>query len=250
MFISHDIPFLLVQSKFWWARIQTIHIFRHGHMTIISPSKCMNIDTFTSTILLLMQQKKTRWAREPKSKTAHSKPFFPAIWRNCHDSGLTVLCTNSDVNTGGFWSHFKDRWQQPQRLTTLKHNNTETYLLSRSLPAKLSPSYLHGFLSVQHTVSLPPSEALPKLFARFPVRPACCLAPSQRSSPQAICTVSSPSSMLSRSLPAKLSPSYFHGFLSVQHAVSLPPSETLRTLFPRFPVRPACCLAPSRRSSL
>ena len=133
-------------------------------------------------------------------------------------------------------------------------------MLSRSLPAKLSvsweaklsPSYLHGFQSVQHAISLPPSEALPKLFARFPVRPACCLAPSQRSFPQAICTVfspssmlspsqrsfpqaictvSSPSSMLSRSLPAKLSPSYLHGFQSVQHAVSLPPSEAFRTLF-------------------
>ena len=32
-----------------------------------------------------------------------------------------MLCTNSDVNTGGFWSHFKNRWQQPQKLTTLKH---------------------------------------------------------------------------------------------------------------------------------
>ena len=112
-----------------------------------------------------------------------------------------------------------------------------------------SPSYLHGFLSVQHAVSLPPSEALPKLFARFPVRPACCLAPSQRSFPQAICTVSSPSSMLSHSLPAKLSTSYFHRFQSVQHAVSLPPSEALRKLFARFPLRPACCLAPSQRSS-
>ena len=66
--------------------------------------------------------------------------------------------------------------------------------------------------------------ALPKPFPRL----ECCLAPSQRSSAQAICTASCPSSMLSRSLPAKLSQSYFHGFLSVQHAVSLPPSEALR----------------------
>ena len=151
-------------------------------------------------------------------------------------------------------------------------------MLSRSLPVKLSPSYFHGFLSVQHAVSLPPSEAFRKLFARFPVRPACCLAPSQRSFPQAISTfscpssmlslvpacclapsqrcslasyftVSCPSSMLSRSLPAKLSASYLHGFLSVQHAVSLPPSEALPKLFARFPLRPACCLAPSQRSS-
>ena len=65
--------------------------------------------------------------------------------------------------------------------------------------------YLHGFVSVQHPASLPPSEALPKLFPRFRVRPAFCLAPSQQSSPQAISTVSCPSRMLHRSLPAKLS---------------------------------------------
>ena len=178
----------------------------------------------------------------------------------------------------------------PQAICTV---SSPSSMLSR-FSAKLSASYLHGFLSVQHAVSLPPSEALPKLFARFPIRPACCLAPSQRSFPQAICTVSSPSSMLSRSLPAKLSPikllfppfpvrpacclapsqrsfpqaicmvsevrpacclapsqrsfrqlSYFHRFLSVQHAVLLPPSEAFRKLFARFPIRPACCLAPS-----
>ena len=107
---------------------------------------------------------------------------------------------------------------------------------------------MHGFLSVQYAVSLPPSEALRKLFARFPLRPACYLASSRRSSPQPICTVSSPSSMLSRSLPAKLSLTYFHGFLSVQDAVSLPPSKAFRKLFARFSLRPACCLAPSQRS--
>ena len=98
-------------------------------------------------------------------------------------------------------------------------------MLYRSLPAKLSASYLHGFVSVQHAVSLPHSEAFRKLFARFRVRPACCIAPSQRSFPQAISTVSCPSSMLYRSHPAKLSPSYLHGFVSVQHAVSLLPSK-------------------------
>ena len=118
----------------------------------------------------------------------------------------------------------------------------------RSLPAKLSPSYFHGFVSVQHAVSLSPSEAFPKLFPRFRVRPACCIAPSQRSFPQAISTVSCPSSMLYRSLPAKLSASYLHGFVSVQHAVSLPPSKAFPKLFPRFRVRPACCIAPSQRS--
>ena len=134
----------------------------------------------------------------------------------------------------------------PQAICTV---SSPSSMLSRSLPAKLSVSCFHGFLSVQHAVSLPHSEAVRKLFARFPVRPACCLAPSQRSSPQAISTASCPSSMLSRSLPAKLSASYLHGFLSVQHAASLPPSEPFRKLFARFPTNPACCLAPSQRSS-
>ena len=136
-------------------------------------------------------------------------------------------------------------WSFPQALCTV---SCPSSMLSRSLPAKLSPRYLHRFLSVQHALSLPPSEAFRKLFARFPLRPACCLAPSQRSFPQAICTVSSPSSMLSRSFPAKLSASYLHGFLSVHHALSLPPSEAFGRLFARFPLRPACCLAPSQQS--
>ena len=131
----------------------------------------------------------------------------------------------------------------PQAICTV---SCPSSMLSRSLPVKLSASYLHGFMSVQHAVSLPPGEAFRKLFPRFRVRPAC--APSQRSFPQAISTVSCPSSMLYRSLPAKLAPSYFHGFMSVQHAVSLPPSEAFPKLFARFHVRPACCLAPSQRS--
>ncbi len=133
----------------------------------------------------------------------------------------------------------------PQAICTV---SCPSSMLYRSLPAKLSPSYFHGFVSVQHAVSLSPSEAFPKLFPRFRVRPACCIAPSQRSFPQAICTVSCPSSMLYCSLPAKLSASYLHGFMSVQHAVSLPPGEAFRKLFARFRVRPACCIAPSQRS--
>ena len=133
----------------------------------------------------------------------------------------------------------------PQAICTV---SCPSSMLYRSLPAKLSPSYFHGFVFVQHAVSLHHSEAFRKLFARFRVRPACCIAPFQRSFPQAICTVSCPSSMLSRSLPVKLSASYLHGFMSVQH-VSLPPSEAFPKLFPRFRVRPACCIAPSQRSS-
>ena len=116
------------------------------------------------------------------------------------------------------------------------------------LPAKLSPNYFHGFPSVQHAVSLPPGEAFRKLFALFPLRPACWLASSQQSSPQAISNVSCPSSM-SRSLPAKLSTRYLHVISS--------PSSMLSRSFPAklnasychcFVSRPACCLAPSQRS--
>ena len=133
----------------------------------------------------------------------------------------------------------------PQAICTV---SSPSSMLSRSLLVKLSPSYLHGFLSVQHAVSLRTSEALRKLFPRFPLRPACCLPPSRRSFPQPISLVFALSSMQSRSLLAKLSPSYLHGFFSVQHAVSLPPSKALRNLIPRFHVRPACSLAISERS--
>ena len=158
---------------------------------------------------------------------------------------------------------------QRSSLQAISTVSSPSSMLSRSLPVKLSPSYFHvsspssmlsrslpalhklfaWFPLCKHAVSLPPSEAFPKLFPRFPLRPACCLAPSQRSFPQAISMASHPSSMLSRSLPAKLSTSYLHGFLSVQHAVSLPPREAFRKLFPWLPIRPACCLAPSQRSS-
>ena len=116
----------------------------------------------------------------------------------------------------------------PKLFPTVSLPSTLSSFPYRSFPPELSPSYFPRFR---------------KLFTRFPLRPACFLAPSQRSSPQAISTVSCPSSTVS--LPAKLSASYLHGFLSVQHAVPLPPSEAFRKLFPRFPVRPACCLAPS-----
>jgi len=110
----------------------------------------------------------------------------------------------------------------------------------RSSPQAIS----HGLLSVHDvhaSVSLPPNGALHKLFpavscqSRTPGCPRFRLAPSQRSSPQAIS----------------------HSFLSIHdvHAsVSLPPNGTLPKLFPtvscpsmmsalpfpRFPVRPRC----------
>ena len=78
-----------------------------------------------------------------------------------------------------------------------------------------------------------PTELSQSYFPRFPIRPRCPyffrLAPSQRSSPQAI-SHGFPS-LPSRSFPTELSPSYF---------------------FPRFPVRPPCRrfhLAPSQPSS-
>ena len=123
-------------------------------------------------------------------------------------------------------------------------------MLSLSLPVKFSESYFRAFLSVQHAVSLPPSEACRKVFPRFPLRPARCLAPSQRSSPQAISTVSvRPACCLAPS-HGKLSASYLHGFRFVQHAVSLPSGKAPPKLFPQFPLRPACCLGPFQRSSL
>ena len=107
-------------------------------------------------------------------------------------------------------------------------------MLHRSLQAKLPPSYFHSFVSVQHAVSLPPGEAFRKLFARFRARPACCIAPSLRSFPQAISTVWCPSSMLYRFLPAKLSAGYFHGLVSVQHAVSHLPAKLSASYFHGF----------------
>ena len=177
-----------------------------------------------------------RFPVRPARRLAPSQRSSPqAMWKNSCRSSMIMLSRSLPAKLSP--SYF--------------HGSCPSSMLSRSLPAKLAPNYCHGFLSVQHAVSLLLSERFLKLFARIPVRPACCLAPSQRTFPQAIYTVSSPSSMLSRSLRAKLAASYcyLHGFLIVQHAVSLPPGETLPKLFPRFPVRPACCLAPSRQSS-
>ena len=59
---------------------------------------------------------------------------------------------------------------------------------------------------------------------------------------QAICTISSPSSMLSRSLPAKLSPSYFHGFVMssmLSRPLQRSSPQTFPTHFPSAAVRAA-----------
>ena len=67
------------------------------------------------------------------------------------------------------------------------------------------------------------SHPLHKSYCKlFPLRPACCLASSQRSSP-------------------KLFPRF-----PIRPVVSFPSSEAPRKLFARFPLRPACCLILSR----
>ena len=60
----------------------------------------------------------------------------------------------------GFFPHYRKQ----RFLLILSNKALSGY---RSLPAKLSASYLHAFVSVQHVVSLPPSEAFRKLFPRF-----------------------------------------------------------------------------------
>ena len=137
----------------------------------------------------------------------------------------------------------------------------------RSFPPKLSPSYFprlpfrppcrhsriapshrsspqaisHGFPSVHPVSSLPyrpfPPELSPSYFRRLPFRPPCRhsrIAPSRRSSPQAIS----------------------HGFPSVHPVSSLPyrsfPPELSPSYFPPFPFRPPSRhsrIAPSHRSS-
>ena len=137
-------------------------------------------------------------------------------------------------------------------------------------PALPSRSLQRGFPQAISTLHSPPapvrrfrlapsSGAPPKLFPRFTVHHACPAIPSrslQRSSPQAISTLHSPSRQSGDSVslpPAELPPSYFHASHSVHHApsrssgapVSLPPAEipqAISKLFPRFPLRPRSCL--------
>ena len=102
------------------------------------------------------------------------------------------------------------------------------FSVRRFLPTELSPSYFPRFPLRPPLSSLPPcsfpTELSPSYFPRFPLRPPYRrfrLAPSQRSSPQAIS----------------------HGFPSVHPIVAsalLLPSGTLPKLFPRFPLRPPC----------
>ena len=113
--------------------------------------------------------------------------------------------------------------------------------LSRSSPQAISHSF-HSVHPVLTPVSLLPTEALPKIyFPRFPLRPPSRhsrIAPSQRSSPQAISHGSLPVHPLVASvslLPhGALPKSYFPRFPSVHLVipVSLLPHEALPKLFP------------------
>ena len=58
------------------------------------------------------------------------------------------------------------------------------------------------------------------------------VAPSQRSSPQAISTVSCPSTLHSRSLPPELCPSCFQRFPVCSRCILAPPSKAFPKLFP------------------
>ena len=190
------------------------------------------------------------WIEIPTRLRLNQRRNFPRCSSRGIDGKKTRTCSNEEGTPGG-----------GGQLSTLCGKNQRNFIQARQAVAEPNmievgknrrgnenqPVYIVP--KREKVVSLLPSGALRKLFARCPIRPACCLAPSQQSFPQAICTVPCPSSMLSRSFPAKLSASYLHGFLSVQHAVALPPSRALRKLFAPFPIRPACCLAPSQQSS-
>ena len=181
---------------------------------------------------------------------------------------------------------------RPSALSSLPYASV-SILPNGALP-KLFPS--HGFPSVHPLVpsisllpnrglpmlfitvslsSLPyrffPTELSPSYFPQFPFRPPSRrfrIAPSQRSSPQAISHASPPSTLSSlpyRSFPTELSPSYFPRFpfrppslrfriapsqRSSPHAIShgfpsLPyrsfPTELSPSYFPRFPFRPPYC---------
>ena len=132
-----------------------------------------------------------------KMKTPPAKNFFPCM------SGMS-LCPAFRHRLGSLWHQFFGT------IALMEFVLKPRSLLSRSsLPTELSPS----------------------CFPRFPVHPCrrFHLAPSQRSSPKAVSTVSRPS------------------------LLSLPPNGALpKSYFPRFPVRPPCRrfrLAPSQQSS-
>ena len=110
----------------------------------------------------------------------------------------------------------------PKLFPTFSHPSTMSTLPSRSqaiFPTFSRPSTM----STLPSCSLP-TELSPSYFPQFPIRPRCPrfrLAPSERSSPQAMI--------------------FSHGFPSVVHtSISLLPMKLPPSYFPRFPVRPPC----------
>ena len=130
----------------------------------------------------------------------------------------------------------------PSTMSTLPSRS-----LQRSSPQPISPRF--------------PTELSPSYFPQFPIRPRCpCfhLAPSQRSSPQAIShgfpsvvrapqasahgvhiSISlPPNGALPKLFPTVSCPSYSHGFPSVQHvhtSISLPPTRPPQAISHGFP---------------
>ena len=100
-------------------------------------------------------------------------------------------------------------------------------LPSRSFPTELFPSYFRFPFLVVASVLLLPNELSPCYLRGFPFRPPCFhLAPSPRSSPQAVfhsfLSVHPISTLPYRSFPTELSPSYFPCFPLRPHIWSLP----------------------------
>ena len=133
----------------------------------------------------------------------------------------------------------------------------------RSFPPELSPSYFPDFLSVHPfvaSVSLLPNRTLPKL---FPIRRHSRIAPSHRSSPQAIShgfpsvhPVVTPASLLPPFRCFRIAPSQQNSPQAISYTASFPyrsfPPELFPSYFPRLPFRPPCRhsrIAPSHRSS-
>ena len=154
---------------------------------------------------------KTRWAREPKSKTAQSKPFFPA----CREQHCELKPTT--------------QFGRLSRLHPVEHPVSLP-------PSAVSPSYFHGFIpSSIRSRSLP--AKFPQAISTASSRRASGLAPSQRSFPklfpQAISTASS--RRASGLAPSQRSfPKLFPRLHPVEHPVSLPPSAVFPSYFHGF----------------
>ena len=138
----------------------------------------------------------------------------------------------------------------PMLFPTASPPSTLSSLPSRSFRTELSPSYFPQFPFRPPCRRFFSTELSPSYFPRFPLRPPCRrfhLAPSERSSPQAIChgfpyvhpVVASISLLPHGALP-KLFPTV--SLLSTLSSLPSPsfPTELSPSYFPRFPQRPPC----------